>query len=81
MAGFGENGGLFPYMASSVRRVLFSREPVGQIMPNVDGWTCERLDWIQPELQSQRRRLHFLFGLALASGSWNTSRQIDGWVP
>lgn len=62
MAGFGENGGLFPYMASSVRRILFSREPVGQIVPNVDGWTYERLDWAQPELQSQRRRLHSCSG-------------------
>jgi muramoyltetrapeptide carboxypeptidase LdcA involved in peptidoglycan recycling len=69
MAGFGENGGLFSYMASSVRRILFSREPVGQIVPNVDGWTYERLDWIQPELQSQRRRLHSCSGWRWLQGT------------
>ena len=47
VAGFGENGGLFRYMASSVRRILFSREPAGVIAPNQDG-PCERLDWSPP---------------------------------
>ena len=45
MAGFAENGGLFPYMTSSIRRNLCSTEPTGLIIPNAEGWTCERLDW------------------------------------
>jgi muramoyltetrapeptide carboxypeptidase LdcA involved in peptidoglycan recycling len=74
MAGFGENGGLFPYMESSVRRTLFSRDPAGVITPNKDGWTCERLDWAHPELQNQSRRLnlssewHWLQGRGLCRG-------------
>ncbi len=58
MAGFAENGGLFPYMVDSVRRTLFSAEPIGPIYPNTEGWTVERLDWARPEHQAQRRRLN-----------------------
>jgi len=57
MAGFAENGGIFPYTEASVRRTLFSSEPIGALSPNTDGWTVEFLDWGQPELQSQRRAL------------------------
>jgi len=57
MAGFGENGGLFPYMAESVRRTLFSTETIGRIQPNTEGWTVEELDWADPENQSRRRTL------------------------
>jgi len=57
MAGFGENGGLFAYMVDSVRRTLFSSVPIGEIVPNGNGWTVELLDWADPENQSQRRRL------------------------
>jgi muramoyltetrapeptide carboxypeptidase LdcA involved in peptidoglycan recycling len=58
MAGFGENGGLFPYMVNSVRRTLFSSDPVGIIEPNSEGWTVEFLDWAEPENQLHRRKLN-----------------------
>jgi muramoyltetrapeptide carboxypeptidase LdcA involved in peptidoglycan recycling len=64
MAGFGENGGLFAYMVDSVRRTLFSAEPVGVVEPNLHGWTAEFLDWAEPENQSRRRKLN-------PSGGWN----------
>ena len=57
MAGFGENGGLFPYMRDAVDRVLFQSDPVGELAPNTDGWTAEVLDWEDPHLQSQKRKL------------------------
>jgi len=57
LAGFGENGGLFPYMVDSVRRTLFSSEPVGVIEPNTAGWTVETLNWAIPENQQRRRAL------------------------
>lgn len=57
MAGFAENGGLFPYMAESVRRTLFASDPPGLVAPNLDGWTVEFLDWADPTLQSQPRAL------------------------
>ena len=37
MAGFGENGGLFPYMVEAVRKTLFSTDPIGRIGPNTEG--------------------------------------------
>jgi muramoyltetrapeptide carboxypeptidase LdcA involved in peptidoglycan recycling len=58
MAGFGENGGLFPYMVDSVRQTLFSSTPIGEIVPNSAGWTDEFLDWAEPENQSRKRKLH-----------------------
>jgi muramoyltetrapeptide carboxypeptidase LdcA involved in peptidoglycan recycling len=58
MAGFAENGGLFPYMVESVRKSLFSSEPAGSIGPNSAGWTVEMLDWAAPANQSRRRALN-----------------------
>ncbi len=58
MAGFAENGGMFPYMVDSVRRTLFSTEPLGVIEPNRTGWTVEYLPWEEPENQSIRRKLN-----------------------
>lgn len=57
MAGFGENGGLLPYMEESVRRTLFQAEPIGLVQPNTAGWTVEMLSWATPALQNQRRTL------------------------
>lgn len=58
MAGFAENGGMFPYMVDSVRRMLFAAEPIGVIEPNRAGWTVEHLPWENPENQSIRRKLN-----------------------
>ncbi|MBI5094507.1 MAG: LD-carboxypeptidase [Candidatus Hydrogenedentes bacterium] len=74
MAGFAENGGVFPYTIDAIRKTLFSTGPVGRIEPNRDGWTVERLDWADPSVQSQRRCLQrseswrFLQGTRCARG-------------
>jgi muramoyltetrapeptide carboxypeptidase LdcA involved in peptidoglycan recycling len=57
MAGFGENGGMFPYMAESVDKALFSSGPIGAIPPNPDGWSVEFLDWGDPGNQEKKRKL------------------------
>lgn len=57
MAGFAENGGMFPYMVNSIRQTLFSSQPVGPVAPNNGGWTVEFLDWAVPENQAQPRKL------------------------
>ncbi len=57
MAGFAENTGMFPYMVDSVRRTLFSDEPIGIIEPNRTGWTVEHLDWAEPANQSIKRKM------------------------
>lgn len=58
LAGFAENTGMFPYMVDSLRRMLFFAEPVGEILPNHDGWTVEFLDWENPQNQQQKRKLN-----------------------
>ena len=58
MAGFAENGGMFSYMVESVRRTLFSAEPIGVIEPNRAEWTVEHLPWENPENQLIRRKLN-----------------------
>jgi len=58
MAGFGENGGLFPYLVDSVRRTLFSAAAPGEMRPNRAGWTVESLDWGDPAIQSRPRKLN-----------------------
>jgi muramoyltetrapeptide carboxypeptidase LdcA involved in peptidoglycan recycling len=74
MAGFAENGGPFPYMIDSVRRTLFSADPIGVIEPNTEGWTVEYLDWSVPENQERKRALNpsepwrFLQGEGIAEG-------------
>jgi muramoyltetrapeptide carboxypeptidase LdcA involved in peptidoglycan recycling len=57
MAGFAENGGMHRYLVDSVRRTLFSAEPVGEVLPNTGGWTVERLEWSEPANQSRVRAL------------------------
>ncbi|MFZ4507517.1 MAG: S66 family peptidase [Fimbriimonas sp.] len=56
MAGFAENGGMFPYLVDSVRVNLFSSTPVGIVSPNADTWTVEHLDWSNPENQLKIRK-------------------------
>ncbi len=68
MANFAENGGMFAYMVSSVRRTLFSSAPVGVVEPNLGGWTAEELDWAVPENQGRRRRLNPHEGWRLLQG-------------
>ena len=57
MAGFAENGGMFPFMANAVRNSLFSSAPLGNLKPNTDGWTGEMLNWGVPENQLRKRSL------------------------
>jgi muramoyltetrapeptide carboxypeptidase LdcA involved in peptidoglycan recycling len=57
MAGFAENCGMHRYLVDSVRRTLFDAAPVGEVRPNLDGWTVERLEWTDPANQEKRRAL------------------------
>ena len=74
MAEFAENGGLFPYMVESLRKTIFSSEAVGEVKPNTNGWTVERLDWGDPANQHQTRKLkpspgwRFLQGRGVSRG-------------
>jgi muramoyltetrapeptide carboxypeptidase LdcA involved in peptidoglycan recycling len=52
ISGFAENCGMFPFMTASVRKTLFSSDPIGVIEPHREGWTVEHLDWSVPEHQA-----------------------------
>ena len=69
MAGFAENGGMFPYMVASVYRTLFSSAPIGSIGANTEGWTVEFLDWAEPENQARRRTLTPCSGWTFLQGN------------
>ena len=57
MVEFAENGGMFPYVVQSLRKTLFSSDVIGELEPDIEGWTMERLEWGDPSNQSQRRKL------------------------
>jgi muramoyltetrapeptide carboxypeptidase LdcA involved in peptidoglycan recycling len=57
MAGFDENGGMPPYTAESVRRMLFSPEASGLISPNTDGWTISSWGWNDERRNEKKRQL------------------------
>src|SRR5580658_3160186 len=57
MGGFDENGGLLPYMADSVRQVLFAPAPSTWIQPNADGWTIASGDWADEKRNQKKRQL------------------------
>lgn len=58
MVGFAENGGMYQYQVDDIKRTLFSATPSGQVFPNESGWTSERLDWSNVELQQVKRKLN-----------------------
>ena len=78
MLGLAENGGMFAYMVDSLRRTLFSAEPVGVVPPNVDGWTVEHLDWGDPSNQVRRRKLEPSAGWHWLQGSGTVQGHLIG---
>ena len=58
MAEFAENGGMFPYVVQSLRKTLFSADVIGEVKPDIEGWTAERLDWADPANQQVKRKLN-----------------------
>jgi muramoyltetrapeptide carboxypeptidase LdcA involved in peptidoglycan recycling len=78
MAGFAENGGLFPYLETSLRRTIFSAEPPGIIEPNSDGWTAEFLDWEIETPNPQRRTLNPATGWRFLQGTGRVQGHLLG---
>lgn len=68
MAEFAENGGMFPYLVESVRTTLFSSDVIGEVKPNTNGWTVERLDWADPANQQIKRKLNPYTGWRFLQG-------------
>jgi muramoyltetrapeptide carboxypeptidase LdcA involved in peptidoglycan recycling len=68
MSGFAESGGPFPYMTDSLTRVAFTPAPAGEMGFNRDGWTADIVDWTDPRMLAERRRLNPATGPRLLQG-------------
>ncbi len=69
LGGFDENGGLPPYMAESVRQVLFEPAPSALISPNSGGWTVASLGWDDERRNEKGRPLQPCSGWRWLQGS------------
>jgi muramoyltetrapeptide carboxypeptidase LdcA involved in peptidoglycan recycling len=69
MAGFDENGGLPPYMADSVRQMLFSSSPSILLSPNTGGWTIDSWEWNDERRNEKKRPLQPCSGWKWLQGS------------
>jgi muramoyltetrapeptide carboxypeptidase LdcA involved in peptidoglycan recycling len=78
MAGFAENGGMFPYLVESIKRTLFSSDSIGEIQPSRDGWTVEHLEWTDPSNQQRKRKLNPSQPWKLLQGEGNVSGHLLG---
>ncbi len=68
MVEFAENGGMFPYVVQSLRKTLFSSDRIGEVKPDTDGWTVERIDWVDPASQQVKRKLNPPMGWKFLQG-------------
>lgn len=57
LVGFAENNGMHHYQIEDIKRTLFSDKIIGEIKPNKNGWTSERLEWDIPQNQNISRKL------------------------
>jgi len=78
LVGFAENGGMHQYQIDDIKRTLFSSSPIGQIFPNQDGWTSERLEWFDKSLQNTKRKLTKSSGWNFLQGSKKVQGQLVG---
>lgn len=74
LTGFAENTGMHQFQIDDIKRTLFSSEVIGEIKPNIEGWTSQRLEWLDPGNQKIKRELQpntgwrFLQGKGKAKG-------------
>ena len=80
MAGFGENTGLHDYTRQSVEQNIFSNKPIGLIKPSPE-WTCEHLDWSNPENQSIKRAMKPSKGWKTLNGKGKVTGPMLGGCP
>jgi muramoyltetrapeptide carboxypeptidase LdcA involved in peptidoglycan recycling len=78
MAGFDENGGIFPYTAESVKQMLMEPAAPFLIRPNDNGWTCESFDWDDPRRNEKKRRLRPVEGWQWLQGKGRHRGRLTG---
>jgi len=78
LVGFAENGGMHQYQKDDINQTLFSSKVLGQIKPNITGWTSEHVDWTNPENQNIKRQLSNSSGWRFLQGSTIVSGELLG---
>ncbi len=78
LVGFAENNGMHAYQVDDIKRTFFSNEPVGEILPNTQGWTSEFLDWGVPEHQGITRKLESCTGWRFLQGQGQVQGELLG---
>lgn len=78
LVGFAENNGMHQYQIADIMQTLFSNEIRGEVKPNIEGWTSERLEWNNPKNQKISRQLTKSNGWKFLQGSKATSGELLG---
>ncbi len=80
MAGIPENGlSMFGYTEESMRRALFDAAPMGEMLPNRDGWTARHLPWEdEASFTTQTRPLMPATGPVCLQGNGRVSGRLIG---
>jgi muramoyltetrapeptide carboxypeptidase LdcA involved in peptidoglycan recycling len=78
MSGFAENCGMHKFAEDSIRAALFDPVPAGELRPNSQGWTVERLEWADPRSQAQARKLTPTDGPRLLQGQGRARGRLVG---
>lgn len=78
LTGFAENGGILPYQADDIKRTLFSGRIIGEVYPNPDGWTSERLEWSDASLLNTKRKLTRSAGWNFLQGTKTVTGRLIG---
>ena len=57
MVELAEIGGILPYTLESMRRTLFSSQPIGRLTASIADWTADFPEW-PPQLHDRKRKLN-----------------------
>jgi muramoyltetrapeptide carboxypeptidase LdcA involved in peptidoglycan recycling len=77
MVEFAEIGGILPYTVESIKRTLFSRDPIGELSASMSGWTAEFPEWA-PENHNKKRKLEAPMPWKVLQGSGTVSGHLLG---
>ncbi len=78
LVGFAENGGMHKYQIEDIKNTLFSAKAIGEIKPNLEGWTSQKLEWNEAHNQNIKRRLKKSNGWRFIQGEGKISGELLG---
>jgi len=78
MVGFAENNGMHTYQIEDINKTLFDSNIRGEIKPNIEGWTSERIPWTNPDNQKITRKLEKNLGWRFLQGIGKVSGELLG---